>query len=288
MCHKARTKRKTHMKLKKLILSALVALTGAGWGVTSANAATTAYSPGDILIGFYASGGTGSATSYIVNVGPVSGFLSSTDPIDLGNISLDLKGTYGDGWATRNDLYWGIVGATGTVGNSAGIISYASQARTDVNTQADGWAAFTTSAKRNDNLSAINTLGGTYNGKTSTANNPNGLAQANSVSGGWAYQLTHNGTFLSAPTFANNSGWTGSEFLGNFANGADGTVLDLFSVGTIANTGYVGTFSINSDGDVFYNAVPEPSTYALMAIAGTFFAIFLRRRRTAQLAAVAN
>jgi hypothetical protein len=101
------------MKLKNKTLAWLLALgAAAALPVTSAKAASAAN--GDILVGFRATGGTGSTKNLVVNIGAATALESATGAVNLGNINADLAATYGSNWATRAKLFWG---AAGTVGS---------------------------------------------------------------------------------------------------------------------------------------------------------------------------
>jgi hypothetical protein len=88
----------------------------------------------------------------------------------------------------------------------------------------------------------------------------------------------------------------GAGNLGSNVLGASGTVelaLDLYRIqtrndvtnqfgfGAAVNSGsYLGTLTINQAGDVNFSAVPEPSTYALIALTGMLY-FFVNKRRKA-------
>ena len=56
-------------------------------------------------------------------------------------------------------------------------------------------------------------------------------------------------------------------------------VLDFFAQSSGATVS-LGKFTINdTTGAVTFTAVPEPSTYMLLALSGTVFMVFIRRRR---------
>lgn len=72
-------------------------------------AAPPAYSPGDLLMGFRATGGTGASNSYVVNLGPASTYRDATSVItvNIADIKTDLDALYGS-WYARTDVNWGI------------------------------------------------------------------------------------------------------------------------------------------------------------------------------------
>jgi hypothetical protein len=66
-------------------------------------------------------------------------------------------------------------------------------------------------------------------------------------------------------------------------SGPTDSVLDLYLKPSTGSTGgtsasYLGSFSLASNGTLTYGPVPEPSTYALLALTGTIFMVFIRRR----------
>ncbi|MFM2167808.1 MAG: hypothetical protein RIS79_2179, partial [Verrucomicrobiota bacterium] len=92
--------------------SLLTMLAVAGMTLFASQASATTYVAGDLLLGFRASGGTGSSTNLIVNLGQADtvyrdAISNLTNIVDIGTL---LNSTYGTGWDTRSDLFWGIVG----------------------------------------------------------------------------------------------------------------------------------------------------------------------------------
>jgi hypothetical protein len=58
-------------------------------------------------------------------------------------------------------------------------------------------------------------------------------------------------------------------------------VSGQYGFGADVNTGsYLGTLTINQAGDVNFTAVPEPSTYALIALTGVLYFIVNKRRKS--------
>lgn len=91
--------------VNKGCVAALLCFVGA---VTSK--AQVSYAPGDILVGFQASGGDGAANNYVYNLGQGHMFRDATSVITVGNIGSSLASTYTSGWFSRTDLRWAIAG----------------------------------------------------------------------------------------------------------------------------------------------------------------------------------
>jgi hypothetical protein len=113
--------------MKRLLTTALVGLAGAALSVSTANAqTTTTANAGDLILGFYATSGTGAGTDLEVDLGSIANFESYAPGsiISLngtaGLQAADLAATYGSTWFDNPDLFWGTVsGNTITqVGNS--------------------------------------------------------------------------------------------------------------------------------------------------------------------------
>ena len=61
-------------------------------------------------------------------------------------------------------------------------------------------------------------------------------------------------------------------------NGPTNSVLDLFQLGNTNTAGtYIGSFSLNSAGQLQFTNVPEPSTWAALASGAAFLTMFRRR-----------
>src|SRR3954464_3421427 len=122
---------------------ALLAMLAAVVGASGATAAT--YQPGDVFLGFRASGGTGATKDYLVNLGAASQFTNATavTPVNTGNIATDLAsaGLFRGQWATRNDLFWGVSGTAGLAGANGdpAKTTYATRARVSRTVQSTPW-----------------------------------------------------------------------------------------------------------------------------------------------------
>ncbi|MFD0895794.1 hypothetical protein KBB96_02330 [Luteolibacter ambystomatis] len=246
-----------------LYRSALFVLASSVLAVTSAQAVNPAVPDpvtGDVFLAFRASDGQGSATSYLVKLGVDTQFTtaaagSSFDVSGLGNIGEDLKATYGDGWNTRADLFWGIFSFRPNNGNP---IIYGSRERTQVNVRSTAWPTLvqqSRSSTSNQISAVIQNIGG-YKGRLSTDNSLIATFQTNS-----ADASSYNKQVATAGTsdFGSLSQWSSIE--GSFGNGEAGTILDFHRIAASGVT-TVGSFSISASGTIhFTNVVPtNPNT----------------------------
>ncbi|MEZ5385145.1 MAG: hypothetical protein R3F13_06490 [Prosthecobacter sp.] len=278
------------MQLKsKYLLTALVAA-GISAAVFPANAATTLYNPGDLLMGFRATGGTGSTSALVVNLGPAYLLRDNTGSSTLIDISSALTSTYGAGWDTRTDLTFGF----------AGVFSSATLGSTVTNgdpRQAVYFSADNTSGSIGVQGSSSVTLPGSTQ-MNGFASNVAAYGQSFAAYDGSVF----NGGLVAALDTATANTWedftAGSSDFGTGSNTAEGVVgtsqgkiLDLYRIlgvttnanptGPLRTGSWEGTISLGSDGVVSFNAgaspVPEPSR-ALFAAMG-LFALIMRRRR---------
>lgn len=265
----------------------LTMLAVAGMTLFASQASATTYVAGDLLLGFRATGGTGSATNLIVNLGQADtvyrdAVANITSVVDIGTL---LTSTYGAGWDTRSDLFWGIVGVRSNSNIGSAVdgdpvrTNYLSAAQTTVNpgTQSSTAWEIAGSTSRGSVANAIAGLATNYDAfsaaVTNTALLPSGTGST------WSSNNDGSSSFTLAGTVE-----------GNFGAGASGTALDLYRVldrtsgaspsGTVGIGSYEGTFTISNAGVVGFavTAVPEPSRALLagLGLAGIAF----RRRRT--------
>lgn len=240
------------MKLLRSILPVLGA--SALLALQTATAATvTAPAAGDIFIGFRVTGGQGAGTSYIVNIGNDLTFRNATpnqviDLSSVGDIGADLAATYGASWHTRADLSWGVFG----VRSSASPSVYGSRAQSPVGTAASEYSTLNLGA-RSATATNISSVIFAYS-QLDDAGFPKAAFQSNfGGSASYNYQVSQGGS-----DFGSLSQWTSIE--GGFSGGAAGTALDLFRLagnnveGDVVDR--VGTFTINSSGQVTFTAPP--------------------------------
>lgn len=284
----------THMLIKpKQLLTALV-VAGITALAASANAAT--FVAGDLLLGFRATGGQGSTSTYVVNLGSSYGtYRDATSNIaSVIDIGSALTTIYGANWNTRSDLFWGIAGVRSNAASGASVggdpvkTNYVSAAQTTINPGVSGnsnpWVVSGSTARAtianniNDVQVSFAAAAG-YGG----ANGNNTAEIATSVANTWEDKNTGTDSFA-----------LGSSIEGNFGSGAAGTALDLYRIlntntgaspaGTVGTGSWEGTFTISNSGVVGFSvtaaAVPEPSR-ALLGGLGLFGVFFRRRRKQA-------
>lgn len=274
------------IKTKHLLTTLVVA------GITAfaTQASATTYVAGDLLLGFRASGGTGASSNLIVNLGQADtvyrdAVANMTNIVDIGTL---LTSTYGAGWDTRADLFWGVVGVrtSASVGGAVDgdpirtIYATAAQSTYDPGNSGNStpWAV-AGSTTRGTIAANIVGMAGNYDAFSTDVTNT--AVMPNNVGSTWSTQNNGTSSFGFASTVE-----------GNFGAGADGTSLDLYRMlhtatgavptGPVGLGTWEGTFTISDTGVVGFavTSVPEPSR-ALLAGLG-FAGIAFRRRRAAK------
>lgn len=262
------------MKKSSLKTTLLLALAGVMFVSASASAVTTAFSTGNLLLGFRSSS---AANSVIVNLGATSTFRNATGELTPINAAADLDAqlatVFGANWYTDGTVKWGIVAGNNTVstvdGEASGVL-YGTREQATYGTAGASFTRGTVSAQQviAGNIGAVGTA---YAGQDITTP---GLTQANVGANTW-------NTRISATQFG-NSAWNVEGVVG--AN----SQLDLFrlagsSTGALGT--YEGSFIIGNNGAVSFSsqapfaaaAVPEPSRALLLGLG--FCGLFFRRRR---------
>ena len=106
---------------------ALLALASVALLTPAVRGATITPNMGDVILGFRATGNPGQTLNLEVDLGPVSQFygLAPGQTVPLAGLSTaDLVATYGAGWETRADLFWGAIASAGRAsGYSNGVVN---------------------------------------------------------------------------------------------------------------------------------------------------------------------
>ncbi len=242
------------------------------------------YAQGDFLLGFRATGGTGSGSNVLVDIGPGSGFLTSSTPVTftLSNLFGSLNGTFGASWTTRSDVFWSVAGADPTVNSTVYI--------TAPGPNATPWTGQGTSLQTGVK-NKLNTEGGVpntagYNFYTGLTN-PNGAGPAviegNTDTSSYGSFMPGGANAGPAPGISYNLFNPTVE--GTFANGTAGVQLDLIQLTSATGAGNpgvdLGDFTISNTGVLTFTpaAVPEPSTFASAVFGAALLFVAMRRRR---------
>ncbi len=266
------------MKFNSKKAITLLAVAGLAFASTAVHAATTAYTTGDLILGFRQ---TGATSSLLVNIGQAGGYRdgTTTGNLSLGNLGADLTSLFGSGWSSDATVFWGVVGTPGSASfnSDPGNTLYATKPEGTFGVQEAAYERLS-SATQGNGRSNIVSMATAYAGKTSTTNSDVALAQLNTATNSWS-SFNPGGTSFSY--------FSGME--GNFGSGVASSALDLFrmtpdSLAAVNFGNYEGSLTINSSGVVNFGlttpgAVPEPGRAALMGLGlGGFL---LRRRRPA-------
>jgi hypothetical protein len=280
------------MKAYKYLLSGLflAGLTGAAYAQAAANS--------DLIVGFNAVAGTGASTNVMIDVGSVSSYFTATaGTYAIGNLNTSLTNTYGAGWNTRSDLWFGVAGATtgagpGPNGQLTNTV-WVSSAGTGL-TNAPSWkqrsAGFYITP--NTNISAV------YNGFDTLTSGATSLSDITSQTSAFGATLkgvsigTGAGSAWSAAGGGASLGTASAFALSSFANTgvqfetlANGVnVLDLYQSQPGTGNGVdLGYFKLGGDGSLTFNVtpIPEPSTYAAILGLASLGFVMIRRRQKA-------
>lgn len=304
------------MKRIKSRLCAL-ALAAGSLAITSGGAFAapdTGYNTNDLLLFFQnpsGSAGTDQVVTYSLGstwdvfrraATPGDGTFGST--ISLGNINGILLSTYGADWTNSASTIF--AGAAGNNGNVSGLSTatdngdyartvYVSKPRASAGTVG---VANSAGVSQPAGTTAQGTLANNISGSNAAASagQPIALAVADTV-------IDNNNPFFNgnpSTAYGNISGGImGSLSSATYTLGSVSNVvlsLDIFRATPVINASgwqntesisgvtarngyYLGSVTLSSNGDVNFVAVPEPSTYALLALAGAVVTIAIRRRK---------
>ena len=277
------------MKNLKIALIAAICMTTLA---VSSYAGTVSASDGDILLGFRATGGTGSTLNLEVDLGSYTNFngLVAGTTFALPQLSpLDLSGAYGSTWFQRSDLLWSV--ATSSANTVAGLPDntfFETSVDSSLSNSGGGSTVFKrqTSTAQFSVAQNIDGFVSGLNGSTTTANSSSASLVPD---GGNSYDANINaGT---RPWNANSTSLMSFTNVENNTNIPSGGFVQsdfyelLPTASGTANALELGYFRLFDNGTLTFTEVPEPSTYAVAALAAIFVLITaIRRRGKAKLA----
>jgi hypothetical protein len=276
------------LKSLSLALVAGTALTA----ITPAQAQNSNFALGDIVMGFRATGGTGSDTLVYVALGGATTFRDTTGNfLNIRNVGSTLTATYGASWFDRTDLFFGAVGVRSNASVGAAVAGdptrtiYATRERSavgNIGSSASTPWFISSSGGMSFGSSDVLALSQRFNQDFTTSV----ATVLTSSTNNWS-TFTVGTTDFRAFNGGVESAFDANAF-GSF--GAAGTVegaVDLYRIlatttganptGTLRTGSYEGTFTINSGGDISFVAVPEPASIAFLTLAA--IAVIAIRRR---------
>lgn len=254
------------MRISYLLRPALLALVGAALS-PQAHAANP-YTPGDLFLGFRASGGQGATQDYLVNIGPASNYTSPGSSFtlpSLGSVGADLTAIFGSNWRTRTDLFWSVSG--GSLGADPVNTLYATRARTTAGVPITPWQGRSNSSQSFTD-SKFDTLAETYKNADAVAAG-HGLQQAVSSTNSYA-------SFQPGGTTINSNGISFASFNPTIEGAVSGGAgLELFRLVPVLglNGSSQGVFTIDASGTVTYTPASGVSTGASVYLSQTSYSV---------------
>lgn len=291
------------MKIPSILVTSLMAIVAVVLSNPSAQAGNSAVSFGDndLLMGFRATVAPGNTVNVELSLGSADSYYnpggnaplnfgSAVVVANIGRLSLtDMNNTYGaaGAWATRTNLFWGIVGTSNASGSFDGWFGqntiYLSRPETTPGVQTTPWARQNNFNAASTQISSLNGNGG-YEGNSTANSDFDVLVNSGNAN---SYQSRSGGQ--PGQTFAAvNSAFVNDSVVANFGTGPWISVQDLFALEPGTGPGvYLGSFGLAADGTVAYSptasyfAVPEPGTLTYLLGALTVSAFRRRRSRSA-------
>jgi hypothetical protein len=231
----------------------------------------------ELLLCFQATGGTGSTINLELDLG------NFASPISAINIDADLDATYGSNWASRTDLFWGVIGTNYQTTPPTAYTVFVDSPDTAGAGTDNSLVAGSGSAQQPPAIDTNNGYG-LFNSANATAGDTTRTETVDNTTGG----------SFGEDFGAYNSLVAGSEPGGTILEGMpdDGSFTGGLALADIweLNPGTpvtkhatdIGFVSLGDTGEVTLNgasAVPEPSAWASIVL-GAATLIGLRRRRS--------
>lgn len=248
--------------MKNILMTAVVALAT----VASVNAATTAYNDGDLMLGIRK---IGASVDYLVDLGNVSTMdFSHSISFTATGIAADLQAQFGSGWHDDTTITYAVFATAANPNPDTG-------EQFMIYTTNPNATSFSPQYHQAVVSGYISNVGGLYDGQNSTTNNPAGIVQTTGGTTAVYANYQPGGSLASGKSFAT---WTSNEAAVNSSLHFD--ILSEGDSGSMTGEAQPGTFSLDSAGDLNYTvqAVPEPSTYAMVGIGALGMLGMLRRR----------
>ena len=237
----------------------LLALASVALITSSARATVVSAGLGDLILGFRATAGTGAGYNLEVNLGAVSNFYGAAPNTSFALPQLayqDLIDTYGAGWASRTDLYWGLAASYGNAEPDPNGKPSSTLWVSDVADPVYNRASAATQGSPNTKIIGLYAGGpGSINGKQSTTNSNFAVVIDKTLANSWGYQIGTGNSFA---------------YFNPKIDAAVGSVktLNFVELQPYAPTPKIpgdklGTFTLGAEGLTF-QAIPEPSTWVLV------------------------
>ena len=251
--------------MNRPLKAALVALLGlsASLGASQAQPAAS-YNPGDLLLGFRASDGTGATKNYVVNLGSVDTLSSLSTPKLFGAdgaIATDLISLFGADWSTRSDLHWSVSGTVGSfsaVGSIPAKTLFATLPESTPGVYETNLWTRGSSTAQGVVTSRMNSFANAF--KSYTVSPTNSVAIIQNQTDANSYGSFQKGGTLpnSGPAPGISFGYFNPTIEANFQSGAANSILDLVKLEPATSElvgsqgSLLGRFQINSSGTVTF------------------------------------